>query len=688
MLKFASLIAKDPFQFKERLTNNEAEIIFKEIYQSKLHSSVLNLIDSMMKLSGFQIGPAHGRSANYDDDEDAESNSHLSAMTSGGAARPLMDKLTIYNFSLENSPRIISQNKTLAIIWTKVISRKPTLRILSLLIHYYAIKLILITYYYYQHDLVIKSLTPNLSLMRMAMRSTIGLSTMTLESCAIAETIKYDSKPGDTQQSLVERLDSLRATMERIGNLVVTIPGIGIVGNGIICCLPLVFYYFSRVMFKFAPQFRYGVRVDYLAFLVNPLEQRQRVFAEMDQIILGLLQSALHRVSRRCSRLQYKEQEAHPDRMDSQNNSAQQRQQQSGHSTDRHFVELLIEMHDFSLVQPIVLTPKWHHQLMKFTQFMLIFGAVVASVGPYAGQLFVGLFELFERARLRLKNMDCNRWHPNGTLIMWSQLRFPRIESMEDRELYETHDGGLGSLFQLAFSVECKNYFTAGRLLYLVIEYPIISVICGIWASFWANLFISSSLEKIIWLNQIRAQLDVCKLSLERIRLQRHPPSKQEMGKILKQTTISYINFELFRKQSPQFQTLNNFLIQQMFGLTAQAFMISYFVATSIDARYQIMIIYALAAVGLTINFYLLLSSYRLKLVEKLMRELAKVLAHSTDIELISRSYSIELWRRQLLADADCKQNFSSRLFLTYISWETLLSFNIYLFALWLILLK
>lgn len=172
----------------------------------------------------------------------------------------------------------------------------------------------------------------------------------------------------------------------------------------------------------------------------------------------------------------------------------------------------------------------------------------------------------------------------------------------------------------------------------------------------------------------MREQINTCTQSLRwSLARHNHPDDAtnsleaEEIDDILKQIVVSYINFNIFRKQSRQFQTLNNFVIFQVVGLAAQSYLVSYFVATSIDTRLQSILIYAMAAVGSTINGYLSLSLYCLKLVEKVMHNMSKLLAHSSEFNGLFMSHPIELWRRQVLTDFVCRKNFSSRLLLNYV---------------------
>lgn len=708
MFKLPDSIERDPFQFAKGLVNDEAETAtFERIYQSRMYMNSINLSDAMMKLSGVSMESRRHKStpivaASAGPRREIFSFHNDEATMANQTHRPppgqLLDTLIIYSPTSDDSPRIIGRHRILALAW-KYLSSRPVYYITRLLVLYLTGKLCIVFYYYYKHDLATAALRP--SLIENNTSKPYTSFVQMAETCALAKQISYDSifQP-ESKEARFERLGSIRSVMRRIGHTIMLIPGVGSVGSGIIAALPVSFYYLPQVAFRFSSRFKDGVRVDYLAFLFDPLGQRRRVFAEIDTMIINLLQSSLYWISTATIRSN-----TNPSNLKAADNYQKlgEGELEWRHLVDKRFVGLLIGIRDSRLVQPIVFSAEHHKRSMRHFLNWALFGLIFAAIGTYTAQVLVALLDVIERVKTRLKQIECKRWHPDANVLIWDENGLEKIDSMQDIGSYSNYDGSWSSFTRLVFLVEPKYYLSNPKLLHLS-ELAVLCFFIAIWATFWASLFILTSWEKIIWLKQVRAQVSACKRSLEKVRAQRYHPASidnnaavgsthlswrtEDVDEIVRKLTISYLNFELFRRQIPDFCKLNNFLILQVVGLSGLTYSLGDFVARNLETRYQILIIYALALTGSLTNVFLALSSYRLKLAEKLMRDVVEMLAHCSDFQPLSASYMVELWRRQCLTEAECEESFSSTLFLTHVSWKTLLSLNIYLLGLWLILLN
>lgn len=663
-------------QLSERVARDD-ERMFAQLAESKLYSIVYKLYDSLMKFCMVQLKSR--KTLERPPMMMPDNVHHLMTRAGqgnlfGNSRKRVRNILAVDYGETEQHPSMLDQPRWVESL-QRILTNRSVLRLLISFTLYLTLKLIVMGYYYAQHDLMMKSLNPQIS-----ENASHIASTVFGETCAQASDISFNSNAPTS-----EHFHSVRHAMEELGSLMPITTGIGFTSVFVVCSTLTMYCYIPRIVFRFSTHFRNGVRVDFLAFLLYPSEQRRSVFAEIDEIFIGLLDTTNHRISTARSRKIGT----------SSTNIVQTASRpiidpECTSSLDEKFYELLTELRETRAVQPYVLSEGWHHSLAKFTLITLLQGLLCSTFLHHLAQLNGINLELIERARLRERQVECKEWHPNGTILVWDSLGMPDL-AIQDATFHQAHSESLLELLYLALTVEIKYYFSYQRLLY-VLEICLYCAVLGVSETFWASLFVMGSLDKIVWLRQICQQTKSCRVTLEKTRARlvqwRDINDHQELNNILEQLTICYVNFELFRRQSPHFQKISNFVIIQVAVMTGQVYYMTDLVAKNVDPRYETVVVVALMLIGFLLNCCLAMSSYRLNLLEELMNEVAKMLAHASGILSISVSYPIELWRRQMLSEKDCRQKFASRLFLYPVSWESLLTFNVYLLLLSFILLN
>lgn len=222
------------------------------------------------------------------------------------------------------------------------------------------------------------------------------------------------------------------------------------------------------------------------------------------------------------------------------------------------------------------------------------------------------------------------------------------------------------------------------------VEFAIICTTNAIALSLWVQTFMLNLVYNINWRWQIANQLHNCTSAVveSRQHLGAHN-ARERWRRTTSLLTISYINYELLRRQQGAHRKLTGFLINQVAVLASVVFAISYLVACQLKfdrPSYQTAILTMFILI--LANIYLLLASVSAKLYERLMGELSKLVANLTSDQQLADSLMLELWRRQLLDDDEMSKLTSNELLGAKISYENLIALNAYMLAFWFITMR
>lgn len=384
------------------------------------------------------------------------------------------------------------------------------------------------------------------------------------------------------------------------------------------------------------------------------------------------------------------------------------------------------------MVRPAHLTSNWHKKLICLEGYYYYLRMISGLVPCFIVITATILTEIYLRVEERLNIFECSQKQGNSFYIR-KKINLSPL-NFEDLTKYLAYDGSRLNFIKLMLTVEVKYYLTR-RIVFGLLELYLATTIILFIASFYYLLYVRSFLNRMIWLNQLQEQLNWCSkhiIDIGRTKdldgfngftnllngneksfivnsdqlimkiLTKHfeveadvdngVEAKKERVKenkliSLKAILITYLNFELFRKQQANYHRLANFLIFQMTLLIGSVLLLCYFIGTNVNVGSNSILLFTSTYLVLCMNVHLISSAVMTNKILKLMRTIFKLMAGASSIDL-QLTDIIDIWRRQLLDDEQTVEHFSIRFFGVYLSYDRIITFNAYLVALWLVLLK
>jgi hypothetical protein len=392
-----------------------------------------------------------------------------------------------------------------------------------------------------------------------------------------------------------------------------------------------------------------------------------------------------------------------------------------------NFLMLLDEIRTLGLVRPVVVCSKWRADMRQYILVLMIAFLLISSIMPQISSASIDLVELYLQTLERYKQFQCQRWHPNGTLFRPSlRLRKPTTTTLAgtkwaglfidqaELDAYESYDGHtLARLVYMMLFHEPRHMLSINALLFHMARTILIELLsaCSV---LWTSIFMLSFMDKIAWLKQIQSQLDDCRRLVtahlmsepaagagrfdrgEQVAVARrngaagpHNDTDQAWhGLVEKRLLVTYINFELFRRQFKPFRILMNFLVFQVMIFSAMSFFALYLLAAKNETDFKAIAIFVSSCVVGTLNIYLVVASYASKMVECLMKDLTRMLALLANYPKLLTGPVTNLWRRQLLSKHDVHLLDSTKIVVLTISYQKIISFNVHLVGLWMLLFR
>lgn len=337
------------------------------------------------------------------------------------------------------------------------------------------------------------------------------------------------------------------------------------------------------------------------------------------------------------------------------------------------------------------------YKLMKSTAILHLVTVVFCDLMiPLMGIYGVIVFNNERRIDRRLDYLDCELWSPNATMIHDIYMLDP-WRSKEHRDMYVTLRGEPTLANKLRTSrVEIYHtFYTADYLHWIevLLEY---SFIC-VWVSGHLLIFVFNARFISLWAKQVTAQIRACiecmRLSSKRsqemeadsnsdLDIEKVKPCKDKLN-IERALTISYMNFEVLRREYMSFRDYSARSIQLVCALTVMSSILTY-LFVSIISNDHVSLVWALNCVF--IIFYNSLVSRAVILVEEfhmIYRSINELLAEATRCSMIM-SHPMRLWRRQVLAESAISEQFCIDMFGSNLTASSLIATNSYFLALWL----
>lgn len=550
------------------------------------------------------------------------------------------------------------------------------------------------------------------SLMEISPKQVRKNATATWNNCALAEDIYFETIEDFKQYQLI------LAITRWIGILGsnILLKGAGEVAYGISGLIIVVFFFLSMVTVNFEK-----FRLDRMSFILNRAAERARINSDLSKIINCLIDGVrchLHdKLVQGCKEVS----EAIETRYntlshlntfrDSKSNidgnfktvysieTNQPIEARNDVSKDSfNFINILFQIHQMKLVKPANLHIQGHRQLLRLEFYWLLTTiSTTLLIFPLIGILTI-LFDVNLRVMNRLEQLECSRWRPTGVVIQdYSQL--PPFATEEHRNAFLSFDGSLEDRLRL-IALEFQNR-EAGYLLFGIEIFSSISI-GSIMVSFYSLIGALSSIDKILWLGQIQRQLDACNqvmanlFDLEKNK-QSNPQYKgrksidnesSNRNKLLKELTITYLNFELFRRQQASHGKLIYFSLAQLSTYLASILLLCYIVGTTLKSYNNGLILFMSTFSVMFFNLPLLISAQRMSKIQMIMRSLTITLARGSQLSWLKQSHLLGLWRKQVLSENEVVRLFSSSLFGVNLTYQKVITLNAYLVVLWIILLK
>lgn len=494
--------------------------------------------------------------------------------------------------------------------------------------------------------------------------------------------LKKDIYVTDRDKEVLARLELTRSRLEALNNPIISCKTPATAFFGMLGTVPCLLFFTLFVSLVIRRR-----RVDVLSFYIDPFGEIRRIKKELTSVLLKTSVSIkfyYNRVSDPTLMSKDIKIKPHVD---------------------------LVEM-----VRPANLTSKWHKTLIKLDTdiSILILFAVILPYFVFILSTFS--LELSQRVQQRLNSFVCQKWKPEGVLIE-ETIKLSPLNNQEDMLAYSTYDGTIKQFAHLMIAIELKYYLSIGIVISWL-EMCLASALATFITMFCYYNYVRSFLNRIVWLNQIQEQISwstnqihqfktnseganwynyedidynlFCKSSdklLMKYQTTRGYKSGRSAASTIEALLVTYLNYELFRRQQPEYLKLVSTLVRQTLSLVTIVCVFSYFVGTKssniASIFYLIIPTYLMILLDTQLFMEAIIVSKNSRLTESILSMLAA--ATSNKWQLLD---VVDLWRRQLLDNEETKKNFSIKVLNIRLSYESILTFDGYLVALWFILLN
>lgn len=385
--------------------------------------------------------------------------------------------------------------------------------------------------------------------------------------------------------------------------------------------------------------------------------------------------------------------------------------------------------------------------IRKYIILVTILGAL-----PY---LCIVANEILIRAELRLKIIICKRTYNNATILfdpyrMWSDRVTEMLIQTNERFNKDFIEPDL-KYSDLIFELfELTNFYVYRDLL---VQWACQTIaIC--WIFGFLFVYVDGRLFKLNWVHQLQNQLDNCILILDELhklskrcdfdrtelseaierssivvdlqspqqqqqqqsiksdlpiedkfssaaRLNvtqkrlKYLESKQKVAMRRRQTEqaliITYLNFELFRNEYPDYRQVINFILFHIFILFTLNSFLTYYVFSSAFERMTTLDISLYGCVNsfaiILLNYLVITSSQLVSKIVCLYRTIDLMMPR-VSLNKMELSYIAKLWRRQMMAENDVYSAFCIQILQNQFHSSRLVSINSYVLVLWLVLVR
>lgn len=575
----------------------------------------------------------------------------------------------------------------------------------------------------YRHDLVLNDWQP-----------LVRANAIQTTKCALKDDIHFATQTAVGEASIKDKLIEAKSMLKNVGAPAPSLTGVTTIWLGALCIIPVLLAYIILYVV-----YMYDIRIDALSYNFDIVKEKKRLHRDLCQIIDCMIHSTDYRIEFRDGKLQIIQNDD-PEipllllspSSDGETNYNQAtinlkrksylleikeaelfeadlifKQYQEYHLSNLNinsirasnrgeakllFIKTLLNPNILKMAEPSLLNLKWY-RIMIFISFVYrIFVLITGTMCIFAMIFYFMIGENYYRAKFRLEQIECSKWHPNGTVIM-DTFQLNELPLEEDMKSYLDYDGSFKNLLKLALFVEFKYYCRSEVIIscfcLLLTLLPSLLVTTQN-----LTIYVQSFVDKAVWSYEINNHIDKCLEIMTRHKILMKSSSiigdkliESSENEIMVALVVSYLKYELFRRQQSHYNLVTYSCLLIVAVFMTLALILCFFVGTTLRNCLNSFVLGS-ATFAMTFgDFFLLTVAIRTSQSEHFMRKVTTLLARTTSID-IELWHIRKLWARQLLSENDIKQLFTPTFFTFSVSKKNVLAANGYIVAFWWIYLN
>lgn len=430
------------------------------------------------------------------------------------------------------------------------------------------------------------------------------------------------------------------------------------------------------------------IRVDLLSFIMNPQGERSKIQREIELIFDDLLGSLKYTIT--CSSLRFD----HNQKVEMLYLKSQRRNSMYSYPVDSEIKQMylrtnkkmLLKLKAAKLVEPANRTDFWHQQIGKNFGLLLVVTFVSNEIISNLTSFFYIFTELTLRVRQRLLEFNCTQ----SGIYNLQEFFYFSMEKLnpEQSSIYESYSKNEVAYSDLLWT-ELEIYLNF-KIVKSIALHQLAIYIEPICASLYLTLYTCSFLDRVVWLNQIQAQIQACTEELKYSKVKNKYQNDKDMHEtkdnrlMFQNIAIAYVNLELFRRSQTKFKKLASLLIFQGTMLSSVTLVVVHLVGTKLELNNKGISLMLASYVVLIANLYLFFGAMLTSKFEKIRKSILELLA-SCKHNLLQYNFMIDLWSRQITSPSETLELFSPGIFGMHLTWGRILTINVYLVGLYII---
>lgn len=479
-------------------------------------------------------------------------------------------------------------------------------------------------------------------------------------------------------------------------------PVISLTGTTINCFMIIVTVLITHFILTIIQVINNTYRSDFCSFLLQPAREAIRLKNDLIDITITLIKSIDSNSSTQDLQEKIKSISMKNNSLPEQNNDQKLKccfefKKENLNDSKTIFKYTLIYIIRFDLVKPTVISKKWHNFIDKLFFCCMIGVAMYAIITALIFCSYLLIKELNIRVSRRLTEM-CKR---NYSILDVNHNKQTNLSYYYELSSYDKKD----KLFLMNYCYDKYNDMFEYLKLHLIeftyyltisntISWCSTILICIYLSQLFAfhfNFHVFSHLDRIGWLNQIIQDINCCIKMIYELDGLKHGGNNNinlliynKCFLLSRDITIVYLNNELFFRQYRNFLKISNFLTIQGFLLGAFVLLQTYTIGVYVGSESNTFVLIVTTYVVLYIDVYLSVTAILIKKIERLRIDIIRLLSAANTNSLDWHIFI--LWRRHLLSKVESRELYAPNIIGLYITFDRILTINIYLALLWIIL--